>query len=329
MATSKRILALVLAGGQGTRLRPLTNEDAKPALPFADGHRIVDFVLSNLVNSRISPIYVLAQYKPHSLIQHLSMCWGLSSLDENRSLEVILPGRGSNASGYRGTADAVNQNLHLIERHEPDLVAVFAADHVYRMNIRQMVEFHELRQADVTVAAVPVPLERASSFGIIGADADGRIREFQEKPQRPNTMPLRHDYAYASMGNYLFMPEALIEGLRQADALGEYDFGRHVLPRFVQSHRTYAYDFATNRVPGIERDEESAYWRDIGTVEAYQAALSDVAGPKPRFRLWNTEWPIRGNAAEAVAGCALRTMAAPMLQPPRQAAACAHIAGCE
>ena len=321
MATAKTVIALVLAGGKGERLRPLTNEHAKPALPFAGGHRIVDFVLSNLFNSQISRIYVLAQYKPYSLIQHLDMRWGLTAFDGERSLEVLLPRRSRDTGGFRGTADAVYQNLDLIDRHKPDLVAVFAADHVYRMDIRQMVDFHELRDADVTVAAVPVPVERASSFGIIGADLQGRVQDFQEKPLRPRPMPLRHGYAYASMGNYLFRPEVLIEGLCQANAAGEHDFGRHLLPRFAQSHRTYAYDFATNRVPGVAPDEELAYWRDVGTVEAYRAAQSDAVGPKPRFQLWNPEWPIWGQSADEAAACALETQAARTLQLPRPTAA--------
>jgi glucose-1-phosphate adenylyltransferase len=301
VATPIRVLALVLAGGKGTRLRPLTNEHAKPALPFAGGYRIVDFVLSNLLNSGISRTYVLAQYKPHSLIEHLGAAWSLSSLDRDHVLEVVLPRKGGRACEFKGTADAVYQNLHLIERHEPDLVAVFAADHVYRMDVRQMVEFHEARCADVTVAAVPVPLERASSFGIVRVDADGRVREFEEKPGRPSAMPLRPDHAFASMGNYLFRPEALIAGLRQAHARAEHDFGRHLLPSFARSHRTYAYDFATNSVPGVQPHEEPAYWRDVGTLEAYRAALADSVGPEPRFQLWNPEWPIRGGPADRTA----------------------------
>ncbi|MGH8801429.1 MAG: sugar phosphate nucleotidyltransferase [Casimicrobiaceae bacterium] len=296
--TSRRILAFVLAGGNGTRLRPLTNDDAKPALPFAGGYRIIDFVLSNLFNSQIACVYVLAQYKPHSLVQHLSSRWGVSSRGATHSLEVLLPRRRGEAHGYRGTADAVYQNIDVIDRHQPELVAVFAADHVYRMDVRQMIRFHHLRDADVTVAAVPVPVQRASSFGIIGADADGRVREFQEKPELPPTMPLRPDHACASMGNYLFMPETLIDGLRRANALGEHDFGRHLLPRFAQNHRTYAYDFASNRVPGVEPCEERAYWRDIGTLEAYRAALRDVVGAQPRFSLRNSAWPIRGDVAD-------------------------------
>ncbi|MGA8262672.1 MAG: sugar phosphate nucleotidyltransferase [Arenicellales bacterium] len=298
MGEQSKILALVLAGGQGTRLRPLTNKHAKPALAFAGGHRIVDFVLSNLRNSGISHVYVLAQYKPYSLIEHLRTAWDLSTVRGDHVLKVVLPRNAGRAGRLKGTADAVYQNLDLIERHRPDLVAVFAADHVYRMDIRQMVDFHNTRHADVTVAALPVPLERASSFGIVDADSEGRVREFDEKPKRPSAMPHRADHAYASMGNYLFRPEALIAGLHRAHALSEHDFGRHLLPRFARHYRTYAYDFATNSVPGVQPHEERAYWRDVGTLEAYRAALADTVGPQPRFQLWNPEWPIRGGREE-------------------------------
>lgn len=291
--TFKRILGLVLAGGKGTRLRPLTDRHAKPALPFAGGLRIVDFVLSNLYNSKIGHIYVLAQYKPHSLIEHLNQAWGLSSLHGDRFLEVLLPRQDGQEEGFRGTADAVYQNISVIDRHRPDLVAVFAADHVYRMDIRQMAEFHESHGADVSVSAVPVPVERASSFGIICADAEGRVDEFHEKPERPKTIPFKPGQAYASMGNYLFKPDVLVDALRRANKQGEHDFGRHVLPRLTRSHRIYAYNFATNNVPGARSHEEPAYWRDVGTVEAYRAAQRDVVGRAPRFQLRNPEWPIR------------------------------------
>ena len=271
---------------------------AKPALPFSGGDRIVDFVLSNLLNSGISRVYVLAQYKPRSLIAHLSATWALPSLDDRRSPEVVLPGSPGSVAGYRGTADAVYQNLHLVDRHAPELVAVFAADHVYRMDIGQMADFHLQRRADVTVAAVPVPLARARAFGVIGADAEGRVHEFQEKPERPRAIPSRPDYAFASMGNYLFRPEALVAALRRANQLGEHDFGWHVLPRLARTHRTYAYDFASNAVPGLQAYEERGYWRDVGTLEAYRAALADARGPQPRFQLRNPQWPIRGRSAD-------------------------------
>lgn len=294
---SKKVLALVLAGGRGSRLGDLTREHAKPALPFSGGYRIIDFVLSNLFNSQISTIYVLAQYKPHSLIEHLTLGWGLSSLNRRDVLEVVLPGR-MRRSGFKGTADAVYQNLHLIDHHDPDVVAVFAADHIYRMDVRQMIDFHTSVGADVSVAAVPVPVQEACSFGIIGADVDGRIRQFQEKPLVPHGIAAKPGYAYASMGNYLFKPEVLVAALREANERAEEDFGHHVLPRLSAKHRAYAYDFTRNRIPGVNPYEEVGYWRDVGTIEAYRAAQRDIIGTQPRFQLWNPDWPIHGRPAD-------------------------------
>lgn len=290
--TPTKILALVLAGGEGSRLYPLTAEHAKPALPFAGSYRIVDFVLSNLLNSGISSIYVLAQYKPQSLVQHIRAAWAFSPEDSDRFVRVVLPKTGAEPASFEGTADAVYQNRHLVERHGPHLVAVFAADHVYRMDVRQMVRFHAERNADVSIAAIPVPVERASRFGIIGTDADGRVTDFQEKPERPTPIPADPGRAYASMGNYLFGPRVLAELLQQAHRHRETDFGRHVLPRVRCSHRVFAYDFASNHVPGVLPHEERGYWRDIGTIEAYTAARQDISGLKPRFSLANHEWPI-------------------------------------
>lgn len=290
--TSMNILALVLAGGEGTRLRPLTAEHAKPALPFVNGCRIVDFVLSNLANSEISSIYVLAQYKPQSLMRHIQATWNKSSRGGECSVNVVLP--STSAERFLGTADAVYRNLDLIERHRPDLVAVFAADHVYRMDVRQMVDFHLSLGADVSVAAVPVPIEKASSFGIIVPDYENRILDFQEKPDQPVSLPADPNRAYASMGNYLFNTRFLVDALGRANRRGETDFGRHILRHASRSHRAFAYDFTGNHVPGVQSYEERAYWRDVGTLEAYTEARRDALGPQPRFRLENFQWPIHG-----------------------------------
>ena len=298
----RTILALVLAGGKGTRLYPLTADHAKPALPFAGRHRIVDFVLSNLVNSGISPIYVLAEYQPQSLIEHLRRTWGLGRANPDYRLEVVLPRSGSRPGRFRGTADAVYQNLQLIDRHRPDMVAVFAADHIYRMDVRQMERFHRMRNAEVSVAAVPVPLEKARSLGVMITSADGRIRDFQEKPSTPAPIPARLTHAYASMGNYLFDPQVLARALRETNARDEHDFGRDLLPRLTRTHRAYAYDFSGNRVPGVRPYEERGYWRDVGTIEAYLEAQADVAGPRPRFHLRNSHWPIRAAADDFSSG---------------------------
>ena len=290
-----KIVALVLAGGEGSRLYPLTAEHAKPALPFANGCRIVDFVLSNLVNSKISTIYVLAQYKPESLMRHIAAAWAPWFTDTDGTIKVLLP--RSNRQLFRGTSDAVHQYLDLLQAHAPDVVAVFAADHVYRMDVRQMVDFHFSHQADVSVSAVAVPLDKASSFGVVSTSVDGRVREFREKPQ--HAMPMSHDSAraYASMGNYLFDPKVLERALEEGHRRGDVDFGRDLLPRLCQRYRVYAFDFAENQVPGVQEFEEPAYWRDVGTLSALAAAQQDAMGHRPRFNLWNRRWPIRGEYA--------------------------------
>lgn len=286
-----RILALVMAGGKGKRLYPLTAEHAKPALHFARGYRIIDFVLSNLVNSGISEIYVLAQYKPRSLLEYLDRSW-VSRRDGNDvRVSTVVPAGGER---FRGTADAIYQNLHLIERHQPDLVAVFAADHIYRMDVRQMAAYHLERNAAVSVAAIPVPIDKASSLGVMVTGDNGAICEFQEKPHRPATIPGDPTRAYASMGNYLFHPGVLTMLLKEAIDHGGCDFGHHILPALPGRFPVYAYDFSQNKVPGIAPHETSVYWRDVGTVEELIAAQKDILGARPRFSLYNSAWPLHG-----------------------------------
>lgn len=287
-----RILAFVMAGGQGTRLQPLTAERSKPAVPFGARYRIVDFVLSNLINSKIYSVYVLVQYKSQSLIEHIRKAWTLSPIQAEQFITVVPPQMLEGQEWFLGTADAVYQNINLIEEQHPDLVAVFGADHLYRMDIRQMVRFHLERQAEVSVAALPVPLELASSFGIISVDEESCIREFQEKPDAPTPMPGDATQTYASMGNYLFNAEVLIEALRESHQLGETDFGHHILPRVISTRRCLAYNFADNRIPGIKAYEESAYWRDVGTIDAYYEANMDLLAQQPRFNVFNPQWPI-------------------------------------
>ena len=295
-----KTLALVLAGGEGARLYPLTAEHAKPALSFVNGCRIVDFVLSNLVNSRISPIYLLAQYKPQSLIEHVDAVWAHRSASADRLIKVVLPRSHAIWGQFKGTADAVYQNLDLIEEHQPDLVCVFASDHVYRMDVRQMIQFHCERRAEVTVAAVPVPLQNASSFGVFVSGPGGRIDGFQEKPERPVAIAQDPDHAYASMGNYLFEPHVLVGLLEEAARCGRTDFGRDIMPTLPRRFRIFAYDFSSNYVPGIQSYEEPAYWRDVGTLDALAAARKDAVGSRPRFNLWNPLWPIRGEGHAAL-----------------------------
>lgn len=291
MAAS-RVLAIIMAGGEGKRLHPLTAERSKPAVPFGGRYRIVDFVLSNFINSGINSIYLLVQYKSQSLIEHVRKSWVLSPINPAHFITIVPPQMRGGAEWFQGTADAVYQNLNLICLHQPEIVAVFGADHIYRMDIRQMVDFHREREADVTVAALPVPVSQCSNFGVIKTDSEGLIQEFQEKPADPACMPGDPTRCLASMGNYLFRTKTLTQALENCHDKSQYDFGHHVLPSLKSTHRVYAYNFETNKVPGVKPYEEPAYWRDVGTVEAYFDAHRDVLGLEPRFDIFNTQWPI-------------------------------------
>ncbi|MGD2138295.1 MAG: glucose-1-phosphate adenylyltransferase, partial [Gammaproteobacteria bacterium] len=302
-----RMLAFVMAGGEGSRLYPLTAERSKPAVPFGARYRIVDFVLSNLINSGIHAIYLLVQYKSQSLIEHIRQSWVLSPILPQQFVTIVPPQMRWGREWFQGTADAVRQNLNLIEEHDPELVAVFGADHIYRMDVRQMANFHRQCGADATVAALPVPIGQASDFGVIAADADGRVRELQEKPETPMPMPGNADRAFASMGNYLFNAEVLVQTLRAGGESAQHDFGRHILPGLLQTRNVFAYDYSGNRVPGTKRHEEQAYWRDVGTIEAYYRAHRDVLGLKPRFDVFNHRWPVysktyQGPVAKIIGG---------------------------
>jgi glucose-1-phosphate adenylyltransferase len=283
---------MVLAGGTGTRLLPLTAERSKPAVPFGGRYRIVDFVLSNLVNSEIHSIYLLVQYKSQSLIEHVRRAWSISHLIAGHFVTVVPHQMRDGPDWFQSTADAVHQNLGLIEHHRPDVVAVFGSDHVYRMDINQMIRFHLEQNADVTVAALPMPLEQCSAFGVIRPDHTGRVAEFQEKPAHPRPMAGNPRRALASMGNYIFSTDVLIDTLNAIRPRSEQDFGRDVLPRLIHTHKVCVYDFTLNRVPGIKPYEEQPYWRDVGTIEAYFAAHMDMLGDRPRFDIFNPSWPV-------------------------------------
>lgn len=295
MIAGKTVLAMVMAGGEGTRLSPLTAERSKPAVPFNGRHRIVDFVMSNLINSKIYSVYLLVQYKSQSLIEHVRRTWVMSPLMPNQFITVVPPQMQRGPEWFQGTADSVYQNMHLIQSMKPDLVIVFGADHVYRMDVRQMIQYHVENQADATVAALPVPLSQVSSFGIVKTDGSGRIRDFQEKPSHADPMPGRADRALASMGNYVFNTDLLLASLEKAHANGQHDFGKHILPTLTDSHRVMAYDFATNVVPGVHDFEEAGYWRDVGTIESYYEANFDTLGEQPRFSMHNASWPIQAS----------------------------------
>ncbi len=289
---NEKVMAFVMAGGQGSRLTPLTTDRSKPAVPFGSRYRIVDFVLSNLVNSDIRSIYLLVQYKPQSLIEHIRKAWTISALFSDQFVTVVPPQMTKEHTMFGGTADAVYQSLSLMDLHRPDFVAVFGADHIYRMDVRQMVRYHCEVEADVSVAALPVPLDQVSNFGIIETDASGKVSGFQEKPEQAKPMPSDPHRAYASMGNYLFSADVLRSALEEANQRGETDFGHHVLPRLCETHRVFAYDFATNEVPGTKSYEERGYWRDVGTLDAYFDAHQDVLGLMPTFDAFNPQWPI-------------------------------------
>ncbi len=289
------ILGIVLAGGRGERLYPLTKHRAKPAVPFGGRYRIIDFVLSNFVNSGILSIYVLTQFKAQSLLEHLEKGWRTSDFLGEHFITPVPAQMRMGRDWYQGTADSVYQNLYLIDRHNPKLVAIFGADHIYRMNIRQMIDEHQKKGAVVTVAALPVKIAEATQFGVMEVDPDWRIVGFEEKPPHPKPIPGEPEYALVSMGNYIFDTDVLFDSLT-ADAQKpstKHDFGRDHIPGLVQSKKVYAYDFRKNRVPVPFKGEEVSYWRDLGTIEAYYEASMDLCSVDPSFNLYNRSWPLR------------------------------------
>ena len=289
-----RVLGLILAGGKGTRLFPLTKERSKPAVPFGGKYRIVDFVLNNFVNSGIYSIYVLTQFKSQSLLQHMRNAWQFS---EVLTSQFILPVPAQMRKGdqwYQGTSDAIHQNIHLIELSQPDMVAVFGADHIYHMDVRQMIAYHRAKGAKGTVAALPIPIEEAARFGTMEVDSDWRIVRFYEKVASPPEIPGRPGWCLASMGNYVFEPDVLVAELRRDAARpdSQHDFGRNMLPEMVEEMPIYAYDFLTNVVPG-ESPENHGYWRDVGTIDSYFDTNMDLRSIKPALALHNPQWPLR------------------------------------
>lgn len=288
----------MLAGGKGTRLFPLTRERAKPAVPFGGRYRIIDFVLSNFVNSGIHSIYVLTQFRSQSLLQHLSEGWQVGGLLKSYFIiNVPAQMRSENESWYLGTADAIFQNMNLIEQSDPHVVAIFGGDHIYRMNVASMIDFHLAKQAEVTVAAIPVSREYAADFGVIEVDSEGRIIAFHEKNRNAPTMPGDSSRVYASMGNYIFSTRTLVD-LLNADAKApgsHHDFGMDILPKLAGNAPIYAYNFETNRIPG-EPEDALPYWRDVGTIEAFYEANMDLNQVKPDLNLYNREWPVHSTS---------------------------------
>ncbi|MBE9504621.1 MAG: glucose-1-phosphate adenylyltransferase [Proteobacteria bacterium] len=290
---NKKILAMIMAGGKGTRLYPLTKERAKPAVPFGGKYRIIDFVLTNLVNSGINSIYVLTQFKAQSLMEHMKDGWRFGSLLKDQFVTIVPAQMRTGEEWYQGTADAIYQNLNLIKRFNPDIVAIFGADHIYRMNIRQMIDFHVDNNADATVSAMPMPLDEASDFGVIQVDKVLKVKGFQEKPKNPSPMPEDPEKALISMGNYLFNADFLIDILEEdAKKDTDHDFGKTILPGIYETSRLFAYDFMKNDIPGVD-EREKGYWRDVGTIKAYWEANMDLKKIDADFNLYNSLWPIR------------------------------------
>jgi len=293
MDGQRRYLALIMAGGKGTRLNPLTLDRAKPAVPFGGRYRIIDFVLSNMANSGIRAVYVLTQYKSQSLAEHVQRTWG--ARDAFGSFVTVVPAQMRvGEQWYRGTADSVFQNIHLLDEFRADAILVFGADHIYKMNIRQMTDFHHQKNAVATIACLPIPVREANQFGIVQIDADGRVVGFQEKPERdPVTIPGDPEHCLGSMGNYVFAPGPLIEELRaDAEKDSYHDFGRNILPSMLKSGRVFAYNFGLNRIRGVSDEIENAYWRDVGTLDAYYEANMDLKNVVPSLNLYNWDWPI-------------------------------------
>lgn len=296
---AKRILGMILAGGQGTRLAPLTSRRSKPAVPFGSKFRIIDFALNNFINSGIYSIYVLTQFKAQSLTEHIQRGWRFGTFLSDYFITLV-PAQMYRFEElgpvwYRGTADAIYQNLHLMENISADHVAIFSGDHIYKMNVAHMQEQHESQRADITIAAYPVPVAEASRFGIMQVDDRGRVTDFQEKPKEgAKTIPGRPDMVLASMGNYIFRRQVL-QDLLELDARTEgsqHDFGKDILPKALKDGYTIqTYDFTRNPIPG--RDAPNTYWRDVGTLQAYHEASMDLVSVNPEFDLYNPQWPLR------------------------------------
>jgi len=285
---TKDTVALILAGGRGSRLKHLTQWRAKPAVPFGGKFRIIDFPLSNCVNSGIRRIAVMTQYKSHSLIRHIQKGWNFLRAELSEFVEIVPAQQRIATSWYTGTADAVFQNLDILRSHDPSYVLILAGDHIYKMDYGPMLAFHVERHADMTVACIEVPLEEAKAFGVMSIDEKGHVLDFAEKPEHPQTMPGRNDVALASMGIYIFNTQFLYEQLIKDadDASSSHDFGKDIIPAVIKKYQVYAYPFRKADT-GVQ-----AYWRDVGTVDAFWQSNIELIGITPELNLYDDEWPI-------------------------------------
>ncbi len=288
-------LVMILAGGEGKRLYPLTRDRAKPAVPFGGRYRIIDFVLNNFINSGFYKIKVLTQYKSDSLNKHITRGWALSPF-LNQYVDLAPAQMRTGSDWYRGTADAIYQNIFHINDENPKYVCIFGGDHIYKMDVSQMLSFHKDNEADLTISAIPIPIEEAHEFGIIEVDDNWRLTNFVEKPKdKPKSIPGNPNYCLASMGNYIFDKDILLNALEEDELIdtSNHDFGKNVIPMLLeQGKRIYIYNFALNTFPGIT-DAEKGYWRDVGSIDAYWQANMDLLDSNPELNLYSREWPLR------------------------------------
>ncbi|ASA54716.1 glucose-1-phosphate adenylyltransferase [Vibrio gazogenes] len=284
------VLSMILAGGEGSRLRPLTEGRSKPAVPFGGSYRLIDFALNNFVNADLMRIYVLTQFKSQSLYVHLKKGWNVSGITD-RFIDVIPAQMRDGRRWYEGTADAIYQNVRFIELASPDYVCIFGSDHIYKMDVRQMLDFHKQTEAHLTVSALRMPIKEASQFGVIEVDRDGKMIGFEEKPSNPKPIPGEPEWALISMGNYIFDADVLCDELKK-DAVNEHsshDFGKDIIPKLFPEGHVYVYDFSTNKIKG---ERKATYWRDVGTIDSYWAANMDLLSNDPLFSLYNRSWPL-------------------------------------
>ena len=288
-------LVMILAGGEGKRLLPLTKDRAKPAVPFGGRYRIIDFVLNNFINSGFFKIKVLTQYKSDSLNKHITRGWVLSPF-LNQYVDLCPAQMRTGSNWYRGTADAIYQNVFHITDEDPDYVCIFGGDHIYKMDVSQMLDFHKENNADLTISAIPIPIEEASEFGIMEVDENWRLTNFVEKPKtKPKSIPGQPDMCLASMGNYIFDKEILLDSLNKDANIetSHHDFGKDVIPMMLNEGKNiYVYNFASNSFPGMTPAEQG-YWRDVGSIDAYWQANMDLLDYTPELNLYSKEWPLR------------------------------------